>query len=285
MVAIWEALATRTTDFLRHTMNKQYSLPPGTAWVNYVRSHDDIGWGFADEDAAEMGLDAEDHRYFLNLFYLGRFPGSFANGLPFNFNPRTQDMRISGTTASLAGLERADKLDDVAYRETAIRRILMIHSIVLSAGGIPLIYLGDEVGTTNDYAYRTDSAKKDDSRWVHRPFAKPEKYARRTDASTVEGKLFQGLLHLISIRKQTPALADGDTWFISTGNSHVLGYKRHGSLLALANFTEFPQQVSLHALQNEWSQVWNSVDLITGEVVSGDTIQLAPYQFMWLVAR
>jgi amylosucrase len=250
-----------------------------------VRSHDDIGWGFADEDAREMGLDPDDHRYFLNLFYLGRFPGSFATGLPFNFNPRTQDMRISGTTASLAGLEKADKLNDAAYRETAIKRILMIHSIILSAGGIPLIYLGDEVGTTNDYSYRTDPSKKDDTRWVHRPYAKAEKYEGRKDAETAEGKLFSGLLKLIGIRKNTPAFADGETRFIWTGNSHVLGYTRHGLLLALANFAEFPQQVSLHELQSSWSPISNAVDLVTGNTLVGDTIRLEPYQFMWLVSR
>ncbi len=285
MVAIWEALATRSTDFLRQTMNKQFPLPPGCAWVNYLRSHDDIGWGFADEDATEMGLDPADHRYFLNLFYLGRFPGSFATGLPFNFNPRTLDMRISGMTASLAGLEKAVKLDDAAYRATAIQRIIMIYSLILSAGGIPLIYLGDEIGTINDYSYRNDPSKKDDSRWVHRPFAQPERYEHRHDPSTDEGQIFAALLHLIHLRKQTPILADGETYFLYTGNSHVLGYTRHNSLLVLANFTEFPQQISISALQNVWPPIRSAVDLVSDMPINGETLQLAPYQFMWLVQR
>lgn len=283
MVAIWEALATRNTDFLRHTMNKQYGLPPGCAWVNYLRSHDDIGWGFADEDAVEMGINAPDHRYFLNLFYLGRFPGSFAAGLPFNFNPRTQDMRISGTTASLAGLEKALRLDDAAYRETALRRIIMIHSIILSVGGIPLLYLGDEIGTVNDYGYRDEPGKAHDSRWVHRPAADPERYARRHDEMTDEGQIFSALLHLIELRKATPALSDGETHFIYTGNPAVLGYTRHNTLLVLANFSEFPQQVDVHTMQNEWFPIRESVDLVTGEALRTDeVIRLEPYEFMWL---
>lgn len=283
MVSIWEALATRTVDFLRHTMNKQFPLPPGCAWINYLRSHDDIGWGFADEDAAEVGIDGEDHRYFLNLFYLGRFPGSFATGLPFNFNPRTQDMRINGTTASLAGLERAYKLQDDAYADTAIQRIMMIHSLILSVGGIPLIYLGDEIGTINDYSYRSEPGLKDDSRWVHRPVADPEKYAHRSDPTTVEGRIFAALHHLIALRKATPVLANGETQFVSTGNAHVLGYTRHHSLLCLANFAESIQYVSLAALQNEWSEVRSAHDLISdAPLPEDDNIRLEPYQFMWL---
>ncbi|MEP7291822.1 MAG: amylosucrase [Chloroflexota bacterium] len=284
MSSIWEALATRSTDFLRHTMNKQFSLPPGCVWLNYLRSHDDIGWGFADEDAVELGINSEDHRYFLNLFYLGRYPGSFAAGLPFNFNPRTQDMRISGTTASLAGLEKAEKLHDDAYRATAIKRIVMIHSLIMSVGGIPLIYLGDEIGTPNDYRYRTVPEKAADSRWVHRPHADPEKYARRHEPATVEGQIFGALLDLIEARKRMPVLADGETYFITTGNSHVLGFTRHNSMLVLANFAEFPQQVDLNMLQNSWHAVRETVDLITEQPLpANDAIHLDAYQFMWLV--
>lgn len=284
MVSIWEALATRNTDFLRHTMNKQFGLPPGCAWVNYVRSHDDIGWGFADEDAVEIGINPTDHRYFLNLFYLGRFPGSFATGLPFNFNPRTQDMRISGTTASLAGLEKAIGLEDAAYRATALRRIIMIHSVVLSVGGIPLLYLGDEIGTLNDYSYRDASDKTDDSRWVHRPAADAGRYERRLDETTDEGQIFTTLRYLIELRKATPALADGETHFIYTSNPAVLGYTRHNTLLVLANFSEFPQQVDPRTIQNEWFPIYEAFDLVTGEALAIDgVIRLEPYQFMWLL--
>ena len=284
MSSMWEAVATRSVDFLRHTMNKQFSLPPGCAWLNYLRSHDDIGWGFADEDAVELGINTEDHRYFLNLFYLGRYPGSFATGLPFNFNPRTQDLRICGTTAALAGLEKAEKLNDAAYRTTAIQRIIMMHSVILSVGGIPLIYLGDEVGTTNDYSYRSNQAIADDNRWAHRAAADREKYARRVDPTTVEGQIFGGLRDVIAARKRTPVLANGETYFVHTGNTHVLGFTRHNSMLVLANFSEFPQQVDVNTLQNARYSVRETVDAITEKPLPpGDTIRLQPYQFMWLV--
>ena len=161
MALIWNTLATRDVRMLSQALERRHATPPGTAWINYVRSHDDIGWTFADEDAAELGIDGFDHRRFLNQFYVGRFPGSFARGVPFQENPKTGDARVSGTTASLAGLEAADPL--------AVRRILLAHSIILSTGGLPQLYLGDEVGQLNDYRYVDDPAHRDDSRWVGRP--------------------------------------------------------------------------------------------------------------------
>ena len=126
---------------------KRFRLPPGTAWVTYIRCHDDIGWGFADEDAAEIGINGADHRRFLNDFFTGRFPGSFANGLAFQENPRTGDARISGMAASLCGLEKGG-----AEADLAIARLIVLYGVIMTIGGLPLIYLGDEVALTNDMA-------------------------------------------------------------------------------------------------------------------------------------
>lgn len=283
MALLWEALATRQITHLTHAMRKRFAIPADCAWVNYVRCHDDIGWSFANEDAAQVGINGFDHRQFLNQFYTGRFPGSFAKGLPFNFNPRTQDMRICGTAASLAGLEQALDLDDELYRENALRRLVLIHSVILSVGGIPLIYLGDEIATCNDYSYEADPAKAGDSRWVHRPRFDWARAARRTDEATVEGRIFQSLRRLIRIRKQTPALANGQTTFFNTGNEHVLGYVRNGQVLVLGNFSEAEQAVERSVLQEQWPIPQTSTDLVTGrEKVIGDTLFLAPYQFIWL---
>ncbi|MBE2267367.1 MAG: alpha-glucosidase C-terminal domain-containing protein [Anaerolinea sp.] len=283
MVSIWEALATRETDFMRHTLNKQFTLPVDAAWINYLRSHDDIGWGFADEDAAELGINGFDHRYFLNLFYTGRFPGSFAAGVPFNYNPRTQDMRISGTLASLAGLEKALAVADPTLIDAAVRRILMVHSLILSAGGIPLIYLGDEIGTINDYRYVDEPTKAADSRWVHRPKADAAKYAQRLDEKTIEGRIYQNIRRLIMVRKTLPALANGDTRFVNAGNRRVLGFIRHDQILVLANFSEHPQSLDKRVLRQEWSPVDRVTDILTGKLFTPeDEFRLEPYQFFWL---
>ncbi|MCA9912923.1 MAG: alpha-amylase family protein, partial [Anaerolineae bacterium] len=199
MALLWEALATRKVTLLQHSMARRFTIPENTAWVNYIRVHDDIGWTFADEDAGEIFINGYDHRQFLNNFYLGGFEGSFSVGLPFGYNPVNQDVRICGTAASLAGLEQAADKKDGLLLEYALRRLLLIHSVIISAGGIPLLYLGDEIGMMNDYGYRDDPQKARDNRWVHRPAYDWERWEQRTDPETVVGQLYQGLHRMISV--------------------------------------------------------------------------------------
>src|SRR6187402_830965 len=216
---------------ISQALERRHNLPRGCGWVNYVRSHDDIGWTFSNDDAAELNIDGFSHRRFLNAFFVNRHPGSFARGIPFQDNPRTGDCRISGTTASLAGLESA--------QESAIERILLAYSIAMSTGGIPLIYLGDEVGVVNDYSYINEPSHADDSRWVHRPVYPADRYSMRNDPTTTPGRVFAGILHLIQLRKSTPELASGRAEGFYTANKHVLGYQRksqHGVIICLANF-------------------------------------------------
>lgn len=283
----WEAIATRDTSLLRRSMEHWFALPENCAWVNYVRSHDDIGWTFADEDALLLAIKGYDHRQFLNRFYSGRFGGSFAKGLPFNYNPVNQDMRISGTGASLAGLEQAIESGNESLIDHAIRRILLLYSIALSAGGIPLLYLGDEMGMLNDYSYQKDPAKAEDSRWVHRPHFDWDKAERRGDDKTVEGRVFQGLTHLIQVRKKTPALAKGKTTFFDNGNKHVLSYLRNDQVMVMGNFSEYKQIVPTHALRAQWNQlVTQAQELVSGqERTVTDKIVLEPYEMLWLVVE
>jgi glycosidase len=285
MALLWETLATHEVRLLRYSMQRRFKINPQCTWVNYVRGHDDIGWTFSDEDAAQLGINGFDHRQFLNAFYIGQFEGSFARGLPFQFNPTTRDMRISGTCASLAGLEKALREKTETKVELAIRRILLIHSIILSIGGIPLIYLGDEVGTLNDYSYRDDPAQVDDSRWVHRPAAGWDKIARRTDASSIEGRIYSKLRRLIGLRKENPAFAGGETQIIDTGNPHVFGYVRyHGGqrVLVLASFTEQEQRIAANKLRLHGLS-YAFIDLVISEQIKSDEdLILGPYRFVWL---
>jgi amylosucrase len=243
MALLWESLATRDVRLLSASMRQRFQIPPECAWVNYVRCHDDIGWTFSDEDAAALGINGYNHRRFLNSFYTGRFSGSYARGLPFQENPKTGDCRISGSCASLAGLEKALNEETEQEVELALRRILMIHGIILLTGGIPLIYLGDEVATLNDYSFRDDPAKVRDSRWVHRPTASREVYAQRSDPVTVEGRLFAGLTRLIAIRKGHAVFSGHDFQVIETENRRIYGFVRtyQGKrALVFANFSEDP---------------------------------------------
>jgi amylosucrase len=286
MALLWNTLATRDTGLLQDAMMQRFKIDASCAWVNYVRCHDDIGWTFSDEDALRRGINAFDHRRFLNDFYTGRFKGSFARGLPFQENPATGDARISGTCASLAGLEKALAVETGLEVDLSLRRILLIHSIILSIGGIPLIYLGDEIATVNDYSYRSDPAKVHDSRWVHRPAADWEKYDCRTDESTLQGWIYTRLQKLIQLRKSTPALSGQQTDIVNINNSHIFGYLRHDGtqrVLVLANFKDEAQFIEFNEMRL-YGLGYAFRDLVSGNTFAdGKGIVLEPYQFVWLV--
>lgn len=283
MALLWEAAATREVRLLQHSMSKRFDIPGDCAWVNYIRVHDDIGWTFADEDAYDLGINGFNHRQFLNSFYVGRFPGSFAMGVPFNFNPLTLDMRVSGTAASLIGIEQAVQQDDPELLDNAINRLLLIYSVMMSAGGIPLIYLGDEIATLNDYSYREHPEHHDDSRWVHRPHFDWMRAALRHQKETVEGRVYSGLRKLIEIRKQTPAFATGHTLFIDTGSPQVFGYIRNREIIVLANFSEQGQALKQEVLAAYIETRAPLLDLLSGEEVRiEETLELGPYRVLWL---
>jgi amylosucrase len=286
MALLWNSLAVRDVRMLNQALSERFKTPAHTAWVNYVRCHDDIGWTFSDEDAARLNINGFDHRVFLNSFYTGRFAGSFARGLPFQENPKTRDMRISGTCASLAGLEKAVKEETSIEVDLAIRRILLIHAIILTIGGIPLIYLGDEIATLNDYDYRQDPAKAQDSRWVHRPFTDWSRADKRHDPDSLEGRTFQGLQRLIRLRKQNQIFAGNAMEVIDTGNEQVLAYLRlHGKNRALvfANFSEQPQIIPGNLLRL-YGLSYTLTDLLNGETVTAEDLNLPAYGFACLAS-
>jgi glycosidase len=284
MALLWNSLATRDVRLLRQALVERFKINPQCAWVNYVRCHDDIGWTFSDEDAARLGINASDHRKFLNTFYTGRFAGSFARGLPFQENPKTGDARISGTCASLAGLEKALKEETEKEVELAVRRILLIHGVIMTVGGIPLIYLGDELAMLNDYSYRDDPAKSEDSRWVHRPAYDWQRHAQRQDETTVAGRVYQGLQRLAALRKRNPVFSGASLEVVDSGSPQVLAYLRlHAGkrALVLANFSEAPQLVPANVLRLALLSYQVS-DLATGNAVPMQDLRLEPFQFVCL---
>ena len=283
MALLWESLATREVRLLKHSMQKRLALPDQCAWVNYVRCHDDIGWTFSDDDAAELWINGFDHRQFLNEFYRGRFPGSFARGLPFQENPKTGDSRISGTCASLAGLEKAIAIETGKEVDLAIKRIVLIHGIIMTIGGIPLIYLGDELGTLNDYHYLEDKSKAHDSRWVHRPKFDSKKSDNRTKKNTIEGKIYKDFLRLIQIRKNNSVFRNLNTEILDIDNPHVFGYIRKNNsdyIIALANFSEKPQEVVTELILSKTNK--QLVDIESEQILNRKIILLAPYDLRFI---
>ncbi|MCZ7671409.1 MAG: alpha-amylase family glycosyl hydrolase [Chloroflexi bacterium] len=169
MVMLWSSLAERKVALMTHALQQIPAIPSRTSWLTYVRCHDDIGWAVTEENAAAVGLNGYLHRTFLSDFYNGRFPNSFARGATFQFNPRTNDRRISGSCASLAGLEIALERGSAPEIDLALRRITLLHSMILAFGGIPLLYMGDEIGLLNDHSYLQEPNLAGDNRWLHRP--------------------------------------------------------------------------------------------------------------------
>ncbi len=287
MALLWESLATRETRLLERSLSHRHKTPEGTAWVNYLRCHDDIGWTFDDADAAALGINAFDHRKFLNEFYSGQFTGSFARGVPFQENSETGDMRIAGTLASLAGLEQALEGSDPDAIELAFRRIMLLQSVSLSIGGIPLLYLGEEWGMLNDYSFATDPSKSDDTRWVHRPRMDWELLNELSPgaASGVQARVFRATQHLIARRKELPALAGQHMELVSTQSPHLLAFTRiheANRLVVVANFSPDPQSLAGNALRTAGMGRFFQ-DAITGsEYGTVDDLDIDGYQNLWL---
>lgn len=285
MALLWEATATREIKLLKQSISHRQSLLPGTAWVNYLRGHDDIGWSFDNEDAWAVGINPDDHRQFLNEFYTNRFKGSFAAGVPFQHNEDTGDMRVSGTMASLAGLEQALKKKDKKLIEMAVLRMHMLYGVLCTVGGIPLIFLGEEWGVLNDYTYLTDKEKKDDSRWVHRPNMDWKLLNELKKKSSVKARIFRELQTLFSIRKNTPALTGSQMRVLETGNAHVLSYLRwhdQNTLVVIANFSEKKQSINMRGLRTEGLSHFLK-DSLSGKTISThEMIVLGPYELLWL---
>lgn len=207
MVQLWSMLASRDTRLTEVALARFAPKPTTTTWGTYARCHDDIGWAITDADAAAVGLDGHGHRAFLSDFYAGLFPGSFARGLVFQHNPATGDRRISGSLASLAGLEAALAAGDATAIDEAVARVLLLHAVILGFGGTPLLYMADEVGALNDPHWAEDPAHADDNRWVHRPRMDwAAVSAAEGDPGSPQGRILAGLRHLLAVRRATPHL-------------------------------------------------------------------------------
>ena len=251
MVQFWSGPASRDTRLMTQVLRSFPPTPPGTAWATYIRCHDDIGWAVTDEDAAAVGLDGAAHRSFLSDYYAGLFGGSHAVGEIFGYNPETNDCRISGTLASLAGLEQALAQGDAYGVELSIERILLGYALMLGFGGIPLFYMGDELGLLNDYGFAEHPDTRDDNRWLHRPYMDWDGAAKRSQEGTLQAQIFAGVAGLIRVRRNTPQLYAGYQTEVLDVRPHLFTYVRAhplGTLLALYNFSEQTQVLSLGVL-------------------------------------
>ncbi len=293
MALIWEAIATGEARLLNKVIQNLPQKPWGTTWINYARCHDDIGLGFDDIYIYELGLDAKLHRAYILDYYTGKFEGSPAKGAPFMFNPKNGDARISGTLASLTGLETALKSKSKPAIEEAIKKITLVHSIIMSFGGLPLIYSGDEIGLLNDYSYLKDSAKAYDNRWMHRPMMDWKAAEKRKKEEAVEKQIFSAIQKLIAIRKESPEWADHNNTTLSyCENKHIFTYLRWNELgrktLVMANFHSSVQYIKKDILyRHGFDMARGVVDKFSGKAPSylKELVAFQPFQFYWITDK
>ncbi|MDX1697629.1 MAG: alpha-amylase family glycosyl hydrolase [Thiohalobacterales bacterium] len=295
MALLWNAIATHNATLLNIGVRNLPDKLDRATWLNYIRCHDDIGLGFDDNDIRLAGYEPVPHRRFLVDYFTGEYADSPARGQPFGRNIKTGDARISGSLASLIGLDSALEHGDTAEIDIAVQRILLLHSIIMSYGGIPLLYYGDEIGTLNDTSYLADPAKANDNRWLHRPRIDWAKAELRHQHGSVEARIFEGLQRMIAVRKSIPAFADfNNRELLETGNDHLFVFMRSDpfqtgdNVLVVANFDAASQSLDLKDLHNRGRFAYGEIqDLYSGESPSlyKDTLVIPPYRFYWLQAR
>jgi len=292
MALLWDAVATKNTQLLRRGILSLPTKLDRATWLNYLRCHDDIGLGFDDQDIIAAGYEPYAHRKFLVEYFTGQYEDSSARGQPFGVNLRTGDARISGSLASLVGLETALESGDEQAIDRCVKLILLLHSMICAFGGIPLLYYGDEIGTLNDCRFLQDENKAGDNRWMHRPVIDWDKAALRHKHGSVEQRIFDGLKKMIEVRKGIAAFSDfNNRELIDVGNPHLFVFWRSeylqpmGSILVVANFDDTPQYMELSTLGNRGMYGHgNLYDLCSGESPSlfKDQLVVPPYRFYWL---
>ena len=280
MCTTWHTVATRDARLLKRQMEQVCALPKTCLFQNYLRCHDDIGWGLDYPWLFRRDQNEIPHKKYLNDWFTGRWPGSWSRGELYNDDPRLGDARLCGTTASLCGIESALTCGDAAALDRAVQCHWMLHAWMLSQSGIPVLYSGDELGRLNDYSYHDDPDKAADSRYLHRGNFQWDQAALCRDESTLPGRIFQALRGLEKIRgKEQVFRADAEVTLPDSGSSSVLALcRRYGEeeLLAFFNFSEFPQTVRC-------PMAWFT-DLVSGEQTDGGEISLPGYGFLWLKA-
>lgn len=279
MATIWHSLAAQDTSLLKKQLDTVCALPGEYTFLNYLRCHDDIGWGLDFDFLKGQGMEEIPHKRYLNDYYTGKFPGSVSRGELYNDDPVTQDARFCGTTASMCGIESAGFEQDEEKMEAAIRLDIMLHAYMLMQSGIPMLYSGDEIGQVNDYTYKEDPDKCADSRYIHRGAFRWDLAKKRKNKGTVEGQLFQSLGYLEKLRKQEKVFdADAKVYTYETWQQGIICVVREKAgtkMIGVFNFAKEPRTVSVYPEES-------GKDMISGSAVEMDQILVGGHDFRWV---
>jgi len=290
MALLWNSIATKKTHLLYKNLMNLPSKPLEGTWINYIRCHDDIGLGFEDRYIYEVGWDAVAHRKFLLDYFCQKLDWSPAIGQIFMYNPKNGDGRITGSAASLLGLEKGLAQNNLELINMAVNKILMLHAIILSYGGIPMIYAGDEIGMLNDYSYLKNKDLKEDSRWANRPKQDWKTVSKIDKIDTPQTQIFHSLKRLIKIRRNTPVFADKNNLLLHhTSNPHIFMFERTNNsekdVLVICNFDENIHVLDVGRLTSKGYVSGGKVkDLVLGKSITlkSGLLEINPYQIFWL---
>ena len=280
MATTWHTVATRDVSLLKKQLDIVDSLPKDYVFLNYLRCHDDIGWGLDYATLEQEGMMERSHKQYLNDYFQGYAGNSTSRGELYNADPVTGDARFCGTTASMCGIEKAGFEQNPAAMDLAIRKDLMLHAYMFMQSGIPVLYSGDEIAQVNDYTYKDDPNKVADSRYIHRGVMHWDLAEKRNDPSTVEGKMFLGLQKLEQIRKEEKAFVSyADTWTVETWEKGVLCIGRFydgEKIYGLFNFSEYDKTAWI----NENDGLY--VDLISGQKMKACGVNIPAFGYYYL---
>ncbi len=280
MATTWHTVATRNVKLLKQQLDIVNGLPKEYVFLNYLRCHDDIGWGLDYGTLQMEGMGERSHKQYLNDYFQGYTEDSTSRGELYNADPVTGDARFCGTTASMCGIEKAGFEQDEAAMEMAVQKDLMLHAYMFMQSGIPVLYSGDEIGQVNDYSYKEDPNKAADSRYIHRGAMNWKLAENRTDAASVEGKMFQGLDKLEQIRRTEKVfVTQADTWTIETWDDSLLCIGRYfegEKLIGLFNFSGVDKTAWIKEADGDY------VDLISGNRVQPVDVQVPGYGFYYM---
>ena len=280
MATTWHTVATRNVGLLKKQLDIINSLPKQYVFLNYLRCHDDIGWGLDYASLRMEGIDERAHKKYLNDYFQGYAGDSNSRGELYNADPTTGDARFCGTTASMCGVEKAEFEGNEQAMEKAVRMDVMLHAYMFMQSGIPVLYSGDEIGQVNDYTYKKDPDKAPDSRYIHRGAMNWELADKASDETTVEGKLFQSLSRLELLRRREKVFVSyADTWTIETWDPSVLCIGRYyegEKILGLFNFSEHDRTAWINETDGDY------VDLLSGQERKASGVDIPAYGFYYL---
>ncbi len=280
MATTWHTVATRDVGLLRQQLDIVNGLPKEYVFLNYLRCHDDIGWGLDYASLEREGIRERPHKQYLNDYFQGYAGESVSRGELYNADPVSGDARFCGTTASMCGIEKAGFEQDAEAMERAIRKDVMLHAYMFMQSGIPVLYSGDEIGQVNDYTYKEDPNKAADSRYIHRGAMRWDLAANITDPETVEGKVFEKLDQLEQIRKTEKVfVSNADTWTLDTWEAGVLCIGRYydgEKILGLFNFSEYDRTAWINETDGMYT------DLISGEKMEARGVNIPAFGFYYL---